>query len=201
MEIEIIPARKADAPFIARTVLDAIGKEHTLEMAGSADRLYLVEEVFTNLAAMDNSQYSYRNTLIALTPEGEYAGAVVSYDGADLRRLRRAFISEANRLLGWGLKEADFTDETSPDELYLDSLMVLPAYRKHGIGTRLIEAVRRRADAIGKPVGLLVAPDNPKAARLYARLGFQRQGIRPFAGKPMHHLQLLHSQKPQNKTE
>lgn len=190
MEIHIIPATPDDAPFIARVILEAIGKEHTLEMAGSAERLPLVEQVFTNLAAIDNSQYSYRNTLLAVTPEREYAGAVVSYDGAALHSLRRPFISEANRLLGWELKESDFPDETSPDELYLDSLMVLPEYRRNGIGTKLIEAVRKRGAALGKPVGLLVDFGNPNARRLYTALDFQSVGQRPFAGKNMEHLQL-----------
>lgn len=190
MEINIIPATPDDAPFIAQVVLGAIGKEHTLEMASSPDRLPLVEQVFTNLAAMDNSQYSYRNTLLAVTPGREYAGAVVNYDGAALHSLRRAFISEANRLLDWGLKVSDFPDETSPDELYLDSLMVLPKYRRNGIGTKLIEAVRERGAALGKPVGLLVDFGNPNARRLYTALGFRSVGQRPFAGKTMEHLRL-----------
>ncbi len=190
MNFDIIPARPEDAAFIARAILTAIGDELTLHMAGSADRVRLVEEVFTRLAAREDSQYSYRNTLIAVTPEGERAGAVVCYDGALLYGLRQAFIDEANRLLGWNVTQEEFTDETSPDEVYLDSLMVVPEYRRHGLGTRLIEAAKEKAASMGKPLGLLVDFDNPNARRLYKSVGFRSVGRRPFAGKEMEHLQL-----------
>lgn len=190
MDFKVISAKREDASFIAQAVLGAIGAEHTLHMAGSEDRLPLVEEVFTNLAAMDNSQYSYLNTLIAVTPDGKRAGAIISYDGAKLRYLREAFVNEANRILGWNLNQKDFNDETSPDEVYLDSLMVLPEYRRRGLGTLLIEEAKKKAHEADKPLGLLVDFENPTARRLYAGLGFKSVGIRPFAGKDMEHMQL-----------
>ena len=190
MEFKIIPAKRDDAHFIAQTVLGAIGTEHTLHMAGSEERLPLVEELFTELASRDDSQYSYLNTLIAVTPDGKRAGAVISYDGSKLFSLREAFIKEVNRLLGWNLRQEDFTDETSPDEVYLDSLMVLPEYRCQGLGTLLIEEAGKKAREAGKPLGLLVAFDNPSARRLYAGIGFKSMGNRPFAGKDMEHMQL-----------
>lgn len=190
MKFNIIPAKRSDAPFIAKTVLTAIGEELTLNIAGKPARLPLVNEVFTNLAAMDNSQYSYHNTLVAVTPDGKLAGAVVYYDGDKLHTLREAFVKEANRLLGWNITQDDFTDETSSDEVYLDSLMVLPEYRNQGLGAKLIGEVRREAQSAGKPLGLIVDFDNPTARRLYARLGFRSVGRRPFAGKEMEHMQI-----------
>ncbi|MBJ2187738.1 MAG: GNAT family N-acetyltransferase [Muribaculaceae bacterium] len=189
--MKIIPARKTDAPAIARTVMMAVGDEISLSFAGTPDRLPLVTEVFTRLAESENSQYSYTNTLVALTPEGKVAGAIVSYDGAELHRLRREFISVANEVLGMDMREEEFTDETSSDEVYLDSLCVFPEYRGQKLAGRLIEAACRRHVDAGKPVGLLVDPDNPRARRLYESLGFREVGQRPFAGVMMHHMQLM----------
>lgn len=189
MEYNIRPARKDDAPFISETILTALGEESVKRMAGEKDRMKLVEEVFTNLAGMEDSQYSYLNTLIAVTPEGDRAGAIINYDGADLYPLRKAFIREANRILGWNLEESQFTDETTPEEIYIDSIMVLPKYRRHGLASRLINEVIRKAEATGKPVGLLVDYHNDKAATLYSKLGFKSVGCTMFAGKEMDHRQ------------
>lgn len=191
MEFKIMPASAADAAFIADTVMGALGPEICENMAGSPERLPLVKEVFTALGAMETSQYSYRNTLIAYDEEGTRAGAVISYDGALLHPLRQAFIDKANEILGWNLSQKDFTsDETSPDEYYLDSLMVAPGFRRRGLGAMLIAAAGKKAREIDKPLGLLVDYDNPRARRLYETLGFCKIDDRMFAGVTMEHMQM-----------
>lgn len=187
-DFKIIAARKSDAPFIAQAVIDAVGKEIALDFAGSPERLPLVHELFTTLAGREDSQYSYRNSLVALDDGGAVAGVIVSYDGARLHELRKAFIEEAARVLGLVIDEASMPDETSDDEIYLDSLCVFPAYRGHRLATRLIEAAVKSHAGSGKPIGLLVDPDNPRARRLYDSLGFRQEGERPFAGVMMRHM-------------
>lgn len=191
MEFRIRPAAPEDAAFIAETVLGAIGEAHIRHMAGSEERIPLVKELFTNLAGIAKSQYSYLNSLIAETPQGEKAGAIICYDGANLYGLRQSFIDEANRLLGWGIRQEDFDPETSPDEIYLDSLMVRPEFRRQGLGGLLISRAKEKAREAGKPLGLLCDFDNRNARKLYSGLGFKSVGRRPFAGKMMEHLQLL----------
>lgn len=191
MEFKIVPATPSDAGFIADAVMTAIGRDICLKMAGDVDRLDLLREVFTRLGAMEDSQYSYLNSSIAFDPMGNRAGAVICYDGALLHRLRLAFIRVSNDLLGWNLSEIDFTDETSADEVYLDSLMVRPEYRRRGLGGLLIAEASRKAKEAGKPLGLLVDYDNPDARRLYIAQGFRSVGSRKFAGVDMEHLQIL----------
>ena len=70
------------------------------------------------------------------------------------------------------------------------SLAVFPQHRGRGLAVRLIDAARERHAASGKPIGLLVDTDNPKAYALYRSLGFVKVGARPFAGTMMDHLQL-----------
>lgn len=55
---------------------------------------------------------------------------------------------------------------------------VLPAYRGRGIGRRLIEATIAAADASGfERIALTVRADNIRAATLYERVGFVREGV------------------------
>ena len=189
--MESIRIRKAipeDAPAIARGIIMAVGEEIATEFAGSPERLPLVEKVFTDLARREDSQYSYRNSLVAETESGDIAGIIVAYDGARLHDLRPAFCEEAAATLGINIKSEDMHDETSPDEIYLDSLAVFPPYRRHGLGRRLIAAAIDEHKSSGKPIGLLCDPPNKKARRLYESLGFKPAGQRPFADTMMDHL-------------
>lgn len=188
-DFKIIPARRGDADSIADAVIAAVGEEITLNFAGSEQRVPLVKETFRRLAARDDSQYSYRNSLVALDDEGNVAGVIISYDGEELHYLRKAFISVANEVLSLNIKEEDMHDETSADEIYLDSLCVFPKYRGMGLAKRLIEAASLAHKDAGKPLGLLVDYDNPKARKLYVSLGFESVGKRPFAGTEMEHMQ------------
>ena len=81
-------------------------------------------------------------------------------------------------------------DETEAGEYYLDSIGVLPEFRKMGIATKLIKAMRDKIFAEGHTkFGLIVDFDNPDAERLYTSLGFKRIKTRNFLGHQMWHLQ------------
>lgn len=188
----IRPAEKKDAPFIAEAIMMAIGDELVRDIANGHGR-EAVKEVFVRLAEMEDSQYSYRNTLVAETSNGDVAGIVLAYDGTILLEARRLFFKLAKELLGWDIydmvPDGEPEAETDPSEFYLDSLAVWPQYRNKGIASSLIQAVEHRAAETGKPVGLLCAAHNDRARHLYEQLGFREVGRRPFAGETMSHLQ------------
>jgi DNA-3-methyladenine glycosylase I len=82
-------------------------------------------------------------------------------------------------------------DETQAGELYLDSLAVLPAYRRQGIARQLLLATKERAVSMGLPVvGLLVDKGNPIGEALYASLGFRYVNDSSWGGHSMKHLVL-----------
>lgn len=178
--IKIRKATINDIRLIAYAVGNAIG-EAVMPMFCGTDWMNTIAEV----ASLETSQYSYRNALIAEV-EGSPAGVIVAYDGAHLEELR----SETMRIIR--KHKPDFTvseDETEPGEYYIDTLCVLPQYRKMGIATKLIAAIHEKALAEGHAqLGLIVDFDNPTAERLYTKLGFHRVGTRIFAGHKMWHL-------------
>ena len=109
------------------------------------------EQLMTRLVAMEESQYSYRNTLVAIDHGAEagrtVAGVCVSYDGALLRPLRRAFIQEA--LETFGIDYSDMGDETAAGELYIDTVCVRADYRGHGIAGQLLMATVEKGRGMG----------------------------------------------------
>ena len=181
-------AKPEDALVISRVIQMAMHTEGCLALAGSEERFPLLDKTFTILAARPDSQYSYRNNIVAEDGGGTIAGAIVSYDGAFLHPLRRAFVEVANEVLDSKFVEEEMDLETSDDEIYLDSLAVFPEYQGKGLAKRLIAAALERHAGSVKPFGLLCAPGNNDAYRLYERLGFREIGLRPFAGILMHHM-------------
>ena len=147
MEVRIEKAEKRDAEFISDTILRAVGHEIKGRIDDDQTDKRELRELFRLLAEREDTQYSFRNTLVARDDKGEALGALVSYDGADLKRLRKVFIETANRLMNWGIDEERIHDETGPGEIYIDSLMVLPEYRGKGIARKLILTDAPAADS------------------------------------------------------
>ncbi|MCM1137256.1 MAG: GNAT family N-acetyltransferase [Duncaniella sp.] len=187
--MKIINARKKDANLIARSIMAGVGEEICENLAGKDHTLADVEALFTGLASREDTQYSYLNTVVAVNDNDDAVGACISYDGALLQQLREPFFDAARRYLD--IDMSDVMDETEPEEVYIDTLAVLPEYRKQGIATALLNASIEKANKIGKPAGLLVEKENHRAHRLYESIGFRKVGERPFAYVMMDHMQIL----------
>lgn len=188
-DIRIERAKREDAPYIARGIAVALhlGQEDSAIPVSTTADTEIWHRIFSSLAAMKNSQYSYRNTYKAVDPDGNILGIIISYDGARLHELREAFFNEVRKVTG---KEPEpFADETDPSEWYIDSFAVWPEHRGRGIGRMLLYAAKREASAKGKPAGLLVDKANSGARYLYESVGFRHVGDRPFIDVMMDHLQ------------
>jgi len=139
--VEIFHASKEQAPEIASLIMLAMNHDCCQWFAGPHHTLEDFHRLMTRLVERDDSQYSYKNTLVAMEG-GILAGICTSYDGGLLLPLRRAFIEGA--LDAFGIDYNDFDEETQAGELYLDSLAVLPQYQGQGIATRLIRATQEK---------------------------------------------------------
>ena len=69
--------------------------------------------------------------------------------------------------------------EQKPDSLYIHDLQVAPQEQGRGIGTAVIEMVIEQGASCGLPIVLSVLPANPRAMRLYERLGFRVTCVEP----------------------
>ena len=186
VKIEIIQASKEHASDIARMIMMAMTDECCLSFCAEG---YGVEDflrMMTLLVEREDSQYSYMNTFIAVD-RGTVVGIAVSYDGSRLIELRRPFLKLAMEYIGKDHSGMD--EETQAGELYLDSLAVLPDYRRQGIARRLLKATKEKADRMGLPcVGLLVDKGNPAGVALYASVGFCYVNDNLWGGHPTKHL-------------
>lgn len=189
VKIDIKPATPDVASHIASLIMEAMSTDCCQNLAGPRHNLADFHRVISKLVLMEDSQYSYKNTLVGVTSSGILAGVVVAYDGADLKRLRKRFISEA--LVEFGIDYSAMDAETGEGEFYIDSLAVSSNYRGKKFATRLLEAAIERAKELGhSKVGLLVDKGNPIAERLYAKLGFEYVNDTIWGGHAMKHLQL-----------
>lgn len=188
MKINITAAMPDQASHIASLIMEAMNHECCQNFAGPQHTLADFHRMMTRLVEMEDSQYSYRNTLVAMTNDGILVGICVAYDGAKLHQLRRRFIEAAEE--AFGINYAGMTDETEGGEFYVDSLAVSKDYRGHGIASELLKATITRGHELGIPVtGLLVDKGNPQAESLYSRLGFHYVNDTTWGGHPMKHLQ------------
>lgn len=183
-------ACKEQANAIARLIMQAMNYDCCRYYAGPGHTLDDFEKVMTRLVEDENSQYSYTNTHVAVTDSGEVAAVCVTYDGAQLHSLRRAFIQAAKEAFGRDYSNID--DETAPGELYLDSIAVDERYRGRGIAKELLRVAAGKAAEMGIPaVGLLVDKGNPLAEQLYIKAGFKYVNDSSWGGHPMKHLQYI----------
>lgn len=186
--IEIKFAQKEQSAEIARLIMIAMTDDCCLHFCGVGHGLNDFRRMMTILVEREDSQYSYRNTLVAMDDD-KVVGIAVSYDGGRLHELRQAFIQAAKEQIGKDHSGMD--DETQAGELYLDSLAVLPENRRRGIAQRLLRATKGRADQMGLPcVGLLVDKGNPAGEALYTSVGFRYVNDSQWGGHPMKHLVL-----------
>ncbi len=189
--MKIVPASIEQAESIASLIMLAMNHECCQNFAGPSHTLEDFHRMMTALVRRDDSQYSYRNAMVALddnAAEGNpvVAGVIVGYDGSDLHRLREAFLQAAKKFLDRDFRGMD--DETQTGEFYIDSLAVDERYRHQGIATLLL---KKLIDQKGQkqPVGLLVDKGNPGAERLYRSLGFEYVNDTTWGGHEMRHLQ------------
>ena len=177
------------ASHIASLIMEAMNPQCCQNFAGPQHTLVDFHRMMTRLVEMEDSQYSYRNTLVATNTEGILMGVLVAYDGAQLRTLRERFIQEA--IVSFGIDYSGMDSETESGEFYFDSLAVSSNFRGKGVAHELLLAGIERARQLGIPkVGLLCDKSNLNAERLYAQVGFQYVEDTTWGGHAMKRLQI-----------
>lgn len=127
---------------------------------------------------------------IGVELDGELAGVALGYPDSDFPIIDLPFkkvLKEAGYDENWTLFEGE---EVLPNEWYLDSLAVSPAFQGQGVGTQLLNALPELALANQRTtLGLCVDKTNPKAKKLYEKIGFSYVLDQEISGHTYEHLQ------------
>ena len=175
---EIRPARKTDAPLLARLI----------DIAGDGIPSYLWEsaaesgesamDVGRRRAERDEGGFSWTNAHVAVIG-GETVAMLLGYRQPD--KLPEIDFSEIPGFLHPLLE----LESLVPGSWYINALAVLPEHRGEGLGSRLLaQADGLAARARATTISLIVDDANEAAKRLYARHGFAEIARRPALSIP-----------------
>lgn len=163
-KIFLRPAAIGDVAFIAQAILEAVGFENP-----SAK---IVERQIA-LCLRPDVLYSWRNSTMAVCDD-QIVGSLTAYDGRRYCRMRKVTFPLIQEMCG--VDFSDMVDETRAGEYYIDSLYVLPQYRKRGIATTLIRNGIAKAKHLRIPkVTLIVNPKKQAVVDLYHSIGFKEE--------------------------
>jgi len=175
--ITIRPARPNDAPLAAavfRLSMDHL-TEHLFGRNGRKTEIALMR-----LFSKNAGRFGYGAAYVAEWNH-QPLGLMVSFPGAQAKRLSLAVAKHLPRALGWrvfgfalrGLALAGI-QEAEADEYLISNLGVLPAAQGHGLGKHLLLHAEEQARASGlAKCALLVSTENATALHLYKRNGYQ----------------------------
>lgn len=177
-------AKQEDSKFIAPYILLAM-EDIVYEFIG--EKSYEKATEFLNaMVSEKGNQYSYENCWIIENEDG-IVGTACLYDGGKLHELRQPVAQYIKDNFG---RDFNPEDETQSGEIYIDCVGVNPNQQGKGIGSKIFEfLIDEYIVKQGKTLGLLVDNDNPKAEKLYLKLGFKTIGEKTLVGKTLKHLQ------------
>lgn len=165
-----------DAPFVALVVIEALGNslmERRVAGNETPEDQHLQNQI-EDVCRRPDTLYSWKNTRMAISPQGEPIGAIVAYPGEGYLECRNRTFNMLSNLITFDVASMDA--ETQDGEYYLDSLAILPQWRGKGIARQLIIQAQQKAEQMGRPAILACAPDNTGARKLYESLGFRLEG-------------------------
>ena len=136
MKIQIEQATPDKASHIASLIMEAMNAQCCQNFAGPQHTLVDFHRMMTKLVEMEDSQYSYKNTLVAMSTDGILVGILVAYDGADVKRLRKRFIEAA--IVAFGIDYSAMELETD----HLAFGIVLENALAHGTDLRSTDRPR-----------------------------------------------------------
>jgi ribosomal protein S18 acetylase RimI-like enzyme len=166
------PAVIEDAPILAELVNQAgVGLPLYLwgKMAAAGESAW---DVGRRRAARDEGSFSYRNAVM-IDHDGHRAGCLIGYEIPDDPKP----IAAGMPAMFVPLQELE---NLAPGTWYVNVLAVMPQFRGHGLGTKLLALADDTARALGKRgMSVIVTDANRGARRLYERCGYRERATRP----------------------
>ena len=166
------PAVIEDAPILAEMVNQA-GEGLPLylwgKMAAAGETAW---DVGRRRAAREEGSFSYRNAVI-IEHAGQAAGCLIGYEIPDVPKP----IAAGMPAMFVPMQELE---NLAPGTWYVNVLAVMPQFRGHGLGTKLLALADDTARTLGKRgMSVIVTDANRGARRLYERCGYRECAARP----------------------
>ncbi|MCG2417569.1 GNAT family N-acetyltransferase [Aequorivita sp. F47161] len=181
----IRPARPEDYKQVAPLIVQAM--EDLACTFASTDTPEKALPLFEHFFQQPANQYSFEHTLV-YAEGNKIMGSITCYNGEFLPKYRAPFMAYIAKK--YKVTNIEIDDETTPGEVYIDTLSVSPNHQGKGIGKLLIAAAINQAKLEGhEKIGLLVDFKNPNAKKLYLRLGFESVGKKQLGNGVYEHLQ------------
>jgi len=183
--MEIRKANSKDAAAIAPLLLLAM-EEIFYDFIGN-NSYEIATSFLTELIQQKENQYSYQNCWV-VEFENKITGVACVYDGADLSALQNPI---AKMIKSTFNHDFNPEKETQAGEIYIDCVGINSNFQGRGIGSKLFQfLVDEYVKNQQKNLGLLVDLENPKAQKLYERLGFEVMGEKQLTGRTFNHMQI-----------
>ncbi|CUS25537.1 hypothetical protein FC70_GL001075 [Paucilactobacillus oligofermentans DSM 15707 = LMG 22743] len=156
------------------------------ESIPEADPQRLIKQSFSHRSILD----MVATTLVAVE-DGNVIGVAFGYPNTNEDAVNRVFLDVAQKIPSINTAELFTDQEAVSDEFYLDSLAVDEDYRGYGVATKLIDEMAAHANDLEyETLGLNVDLANPKAERLYRRLGFVEESKIMIGDHQYRHMQV-----------
>ncbi len=153
-------AKKEQSAAIRNLIIAANSEEYSMYWSVECFSINENMEEVINQVELEDSPYSYKNTLIAMNGD-EIAGIAVSFEG----------------------------EGAVAGELYLGCLAVHPKFRHKSVARRLLAAMKERAGELKLPrVGILIDEDDAYAESFCSTVGFKSTENIEFEGCQKKHL-------------
>ena len=176
-------AKKENITNLSLLILNAIGTiANTL--TGENERNKILETLDLYIS-MDINRISYNN-IYTYKIENELAGLIIAYNSNKIKELDTPIL---NHLKSKNMFFKSFDKECFKDEFYIDTVSVFEKFQGNGIAKELFIFIEKKAkDLDFKKVSLLVDFENPKALKLYKKIGFRKNSILNVSKHNYHHM-------------
>jgi ribosomal protein S18 acetylase RimI-like enzyme len=176
-------AKKENITNLSLLILNAIGTiANTL--TGENERNKILETLDLYIS-MDINRISYNN-IYTYKIENELAGLIIAYNSNKIKELDAPIL---NHLKSKNMFFKSFDKECFKDEFYIDTVSVFEKFQGNGIAKELFIFIEKKAkDLDFKKVSLLVDFENPKALKLYEKIGFRKNSILNVSKHNYHHM-------------
>lgn len=149
-----------------------------------------LSEMLNDACHIEGYRYDYRRAMVIVDENDVVYGAAFGYRYDEEKHIDDVWNIVMNKY-GYIEEEPLFSDkETLPGEWYLDTLVVSEQHRGHGAGEKLLDAAEILALDDGcHIIGLNVDESNPRAQKLYERIGYHEVQNITISGHQYHHMQ------------